>query len=243
MTSSIKVWSLQATLLWGLVIAGVFLGAQTIVASVYVHIASAGLSPAERQLHYDQLIRDGDLLALVTIVSGLISGLLTVFITARKAGSQWRHYLGLYAVCGRQLLKWCLGFVALLLALELVTLFLERSIAPDFMTEVYESADSKLLLFVAVVVAASAFEEVFFRGFLLEGLRHSALGSAGGVIVTAALWSVVHVQYDVFGMASIFCIGLLLGMAKVKTGSIWLPIVLHAMNNALAFFVLVYLSR
>lgn len=242
MTSPNNTWSLRATLLWGLLVAAVFLASQAVVAGLYVQFASAGLSLAEKELLRDQLVNDGDLLALATIISGLISGLLTLAIVALRGGRQWRAQLGFCAPRAWELLTWCLYFIAFLLALEWLTHIMDRPVTPDFMNEVYASADSKLLLFVAVVVVASVFEEVFFRGFLLEGLRGSRVGSAGGVLLTAALWSVVHIQYDLFGIASIFLIGLMLGIARLRTASLWTPIVLHALNNALAFFAMAYLS-
>jgi CAAX protease family protein len=82
-----------------------------------------------------------------------------------------------------------------------------------------------------LIIAAPLFEEAFFRGFLLKGLESSFMGPIGAVVVTAGLWALIHVQYDAFGMATIFCLGLLLGTARVFTGSLLVPLGLHAFTN------------
>lgn len=243
MTASESIWSLRATLLWGLLIAGVFIGMQALVASIYVHLATDGLPLAEKQLRYDELVTDGDLLGWATVVSGVVGALLTIAAVSLKPGSDVRAYLGLNMGAAGQWLKWFLWFLGLLVVLELLAVIAEDAGSLDFMEGVYQSADSKLLLFIAVVVVASVCEELFFRGFLLEGLRHTFLGAGGSVVLTALLWSVVHVQYNAFGMASIFLIGIFLGLVRLRSGSTILAMVLHALNNAVAFFVLAHLSR
>lgn len=226
---------LRATILWALLIAVAFIGIQTLVANLYIHIASQQPSGVQAE----ELIRDGDLLAVVTVVSGLVGALLTLLAAAFTVGkTHLRDHLGLRSPTPIQTLKWCFAFLALLMVLEALTRFMQRPTVPDVMLEVYDSADSKLLLFVAVVGVASLFEELFFRGFLLEGLRQTVLGAAGSVLLTALLWSVVHVQYDVLDMGSIFLIGVFLGTARLRTGSTPLAMILHGLNNGLAFFVL-----
>jgi membrane protease YdiL (CAAX protease family) len=44
----------------------------------------------------------------------------------------------------------------------------------------------------------------------------------------------MHLQYDWFFFGEIFCIGLLLGYLRYRTGSIWLTIFVHGLNNLLA---------
>jgi hypothetical protein len=90
------------------------------------------------------------------------------------------------------------------------------------------------LLWVAVALAAPLFEELFFRGFLFRGLCGSALGAAGAIVVTAALWALIHVQYDGYEIASIFAFGLVLGIARHRSGSTWTPIGMHALLNFIA---------
>lgn len=66
-------------------------------------------------------------------------------------------------------------FLALIL-IELTTVMLNKDVIPPFMEEVYNTTEAMWLLWLAIVVAAPIFEEVFFRGFLLSGLNKSFLG-------------------------------------------------------------------
>ena len=41
-------------------------------------------------------------------------------------------------------------------------------------------------------------------------------------------------QYNVYELAQIFVLGMVLGLARMRTQSLFTPIVMHAANNALA---------
>jgi len=84
-------------------------------------------------------------------------------------------------------------------------------------------------------------EEVFFRGYLLSGLlqwgkpKFSATASFNArfaIIVSSAVFAVFHmlVQQSVFGLLTFFP-GLLLGVLFVKTRSLLIPVVFHAVAN------------
>jgi membrane protease YdiL (CAAX protease family) len=134
-----------------------------------------------------------------------------------------------------------LGATLLFVALsDSITLALGRPIVPEVMVKVYQSADSPLLLILAMVILAPLTEELFFRGFLFEGLLASRLGPIGAVLLTSAAWSVVHAQYDLYGIATIFADGLLLGVIRWKTGSTLLTMVLHGLANLIAALEIEY---
>jgi uncharacterized protein len=105
---------------------------------------------------------------------------------------------------------------------------------PEFMREAYATAEPLWLFWIALVVAAPLFEEVFFRGFLFSGLESSALGPAGAIVVTGAVWAAIHFQYDAFDMTLILCLGLVLGVARLSTRSLLVPFVMHATMNLVA---------
>jgi membrane protease YdiL (CAAX protease family) len=109
-----------------------------------------------------------------------------------------------------------------------------RAIVPDFVAQAYATASFLPLLWIALVVAAPAFEEVFFRGFLFQGLQHSRVGPVGAVIITSIIFGIIHFQYDAYGMATASAIGLLLGTARLKTASIYPAVVMHSMINFIA---------
>ena len=126
------------------------------------------------------------------------------------------------------------GFAAFLLALDAITLLLGRPVVPEVMAQAYSSADPRWLFWIALVVAAPLFEEVFFRGFVYRGLAGSPLGPVGAIVLTAALWAGIHMQYDAYGMFSIFGMGLVLGWARWRANSVILTCLLHAFANIYA---------
>lgn len=86
-------------------------------------------------------------------------------------------------------------------------------------------------LLIGAAIGAPIAEELLFRGFLFGVLRQTRLRLTGTMIVTAALWSALHMQYSLYGLLAIFCIGLYLGWLREKTGSLIPPMVCHAVYN------------
>jgi hypothetical protein len=95
------------------------------------------------------------------------------------------------------------------------------------------------LFWIGVIIFAPAFEEVFFRGFLFEGFRYSRIGVVGAIVLTSLIWAALHMQYDPFEMFLVFLMGLLLGILRYKTGSLWSPLLMHSLNNLAATIELV----
>ncbi len=77
-------------------------------------------------------------------------------------------------------------------------------------------------------------EELIFRGFIIPGLSSSFLGPIGAILISSAAWAAIHLQYDLYGIVSIFLIGIMLGIARVKSNSVLLPIGLHSVINIVA---------
>jgi len=76
-------------------------------------------------------------------------------------------------------------------------------------------------------------EEIIFRGFLFRGFV-SRLGMIPAVIITSAIWSLLHVQYEWLYLAQIFVLGLVFGLLRQRSGSTILTIILHAIINGVA---------
>ena len=79
-----------------------------------------------------------------------------------------------------------------------------------------------------------AFEEAFFRGFLFVGLQRSRIGAVGTVIFTSLVWASLHLQYNISGMATIVMLGLVLGVVRFRTRSLWSTILFHSLWNFMA---------
>ena len=44
----------------------------------------------------------------------------------------------------------------------------------------------------------------------------------------------IHLQYDVYQIGTIFFIGILLGVARIRSGSLYVPLAMHTLINLLA---------
>jgi membrane protease YdiL (CAAX protease family) len=85
-----------------------------------------------------------------------------------------------------------------------------------------------------VVIFAPLFEEIFFRGFVFVGLKQTRLGAVGTIALTSLTWALLHIQYDIYGMATILILGIAFGIIRFKTGSLWSTLFLHFIWNTLA---------
>jgi membrane protease YdiL (CAAX protease family) len=90
-------------------------------------------------------------------------------------------------------------------------------------------------LLIAGALVAPFCEEVFFRGFLLPGIARS-MPIWIAVVVSSLLFGVAHA--DLGSLAPLIAIGLLLGVVRWKTRSLWPCILLHTLNNAAALLAL-----
>lgn len=85
---------------------------------------------------------------------------------------------------------------------------------------------------VVVILIAPVVEEFFFRGFVYASFRNR-LGVWPGALLSGLLFGAIHLK-PVY-LAPLAILGTVLALLYEKTGSIWPCILLHAMNNALAF--------
>ncbi len=101
-----------------------------------------------------------------------------------------------------------------------------------------ETAALALAGYISVTcLLAPVTEEVFFRGLLFPMLR-SRFGVALGVIVSGALFSLVHaLGSPPEALIVLFVLGAGLSLLYLRTGSLLPCIGLHALNNAIAFAV------
>jgi membrane protease YdiL (CAAX protease family) len=227
-------WKFWGTVLWGLLILGVFLGLQAAIVFWVLASTPGPLSESEFVTRYVSTAQSGYVFSLATIVTAVVGCLLIAGVIKLKKHSVLGDYLALSAVPRSVMLRWLVLLAGLIVVADVVTVHIGRPIVPEFMSEVYASAQPVWTLWVALLVAAPLFEETFFRGFLFRGFESSFLGAAGTVLLTAGLWALLHVQYDAFGISLVFTLGLLLGIARARTGSLWLPLALHSAANLVA---------
>lgn len=86
------------------------------------------------------------------------------------------------------------------------------------------------LLMIAVIPALG--EELLFRGVIQKQLMHSTRNAHLAVIISSLIFSILHFQF--FGLVPRFLLGLFLGYFYLWSGSLWVPVLMHFINNALA---------
>jgi hypothetical protein len=77
-------------------------------------------------------------------------------------------------------------------------------------------------------------EELLFRGLIQHLISRWFRNSHVAIFGTAFLFSFIHFQF--FGFVPRFLLGLYFGYLLFWSGSLWLPIVAHLINNGLAVF-------
>lgn len=175
---------------------------------------------------------NGWLLGISTVVSSTVSTVLLGLLAKLRRGWSIQEYLSLRWVGIVEFLKWNLAMVGFILLFDGLSRFFNQS--SDFLTEVLQPPQALPLLYVAVAIAAPISEELLFRGFMFRGIQDSRLGRSGAVLIPAFLWAIIHLQYNLYFIGVIFCMGILLGIARWRTHSIYIPISMHALNNLIA---------
>ena len=220
-----------ATVGLGLAVGITYILVQVLTIIIFV-IAEYSSNP---QLDIQQLLMtlegNGSILAIAVIASAIVcSGLVFLIVKLRK-GAAIAEYLSLSPVAGKTLLILATLTAGFIIITDGLHFLLGRPVVPQSQIDAYSTCALPALLWIAIVITAPFFEEIFVRGFLLEGLRQSRIGNTWAIVLTSFAWSILHVQYGVFDLVIIFIGGVLLGIARIKTGSIWGCILIHAMNN------------
>lgn len=182
----------------------------------------------------DELIHHGDLVAEQAVWSGL-AGLLfilgTVYLWKR---ARMADFLGLRAPRLRHVGLWLGMFILLGLLIEGLS-YLSPAFDTDFMERVIATNSDRMLLLLGVGLLAPLFEEFLLRGLLLGSLRHITEEHAA-VALSAGVFTLMHLQYSWTVMLLILPMGVVLGYARTRSGSIWVPVLLHVANNTVSVF-------
>ncbi len=109
----------------------------------------------------------------------------------------------------------------------------EKELQAAHLTEIFLKTDSigglSINLFIVALIPAIG-EELLFRGVLLRLLKEMTKSIHLAVIISALLFSAIHLQF--YGFLPRFLLGLILGYSFVFTRNLWVPIFLHFVNNA-----------
>jgi membrane protease YdiL (CAAX protease family) len=77
-------------------------------------------------------------------------------------------------------------------------------------------------------------EEVFFRGFILRGLR-SKTGHWPAILLSSGVFAVFHIDPGLY--VPTFLLGVAFAWVSLKTRSLWPTIMTHSLQNTLSLLL------
>ncbi len=219
-------------LLGGLFVAGLFL---SLLSSVF------GLASGGRTAIY-----------IGTVLQSLVAFILPAYLTVRMGGDEvWSYFklegdtgmgqkaaLGVSAfivsyVCVSFLNQWNQSIVLpeSLRAIENWMRSLEDSAMQTTHLLLSGGSTVNLILNLVIIAAFAALsEEIFFRGALQQFLQEKYRNGHAAVWISSLIFSVIHFQF--YGFFPRLVLGALLGYLFLYTRNLWIPILVHFINNA-----------
>ncbi|HEY2136805.1 MAG TPA: CPBP family intramembrane glutamic endopeptidase [Xanthobacteraceae bacterium] len=237
-------WLFWGTTLWAIAIlltAGLVLMVCSLAGLLWLH--------ADPRLSHEELnaiLYSHWRLFAAILAAAAASGLAVLSLAVRLSRLGAREYLGLILPRGVDVKIGLAGLALLYASFALATHLIGQPREPSPFAGQYQSSSSfgaLAAMALELVVLAPASEELFFRGFLLRGWSVARLGPAGAIVLTAAIWTASHGQYAPIALAYLFCVGLLLGWLRQRSGSTLLTIFLHAINNAAGLSAIAFYDR
>jgi membrane protease YdiL (CAAX protease family) len=92
-------------------------------------------------------------------------------------------------------------------------------------------ADLVLSLLIVGVLTGLG-EELFFRGALMRLIQTRPMSAHAAVWITAVVFSAIHMQFG--GFIPRMLLGAYLGYLLLWSGSVWLPVLVHMVNNSIS---------
>lgn len=217
--------------LYGLVI----LGSQMVVAVLVLSVASVYMGIGDMDMEGSIEERMAELMPqMIDLVMGIVlplSFLLAVFILLRRrklhpTALQWRSSFFKLLPIGLLML---FGFNYIVGELMTYLPNYEQMLA-DYKT-MFEGINMQYLLIGGVFVGPIC-EEIIFRGIIQEGFIHTYDGPRA-LLYSAIIFGVIHLMP--LQVINAFLAGILLGWIYWKTRSLWIVMILHILNNYVAF--------
>jgi uncharacterized protein len=160
----------------------------------------------------------------VALIAGALAG-------SRRYRLDPREDLGLQAPSVKDTLLFSTAFLALMVLAEWMYAGAGGT-QSDWRAKYGREALALRVVFASVIYPVA--EEFFFRGFLLGLIRRHA-GSLGAIFATAVLFTALHGLGGAWlGALQIFVDGVFFAVARLRSGSLLLPVIFHVVGNTFA---------
>ena len=183
---------------------------------------------------------------IVYILNGIttvISVSVIVYIFSRKLKTNLAlqiQHVGFIKIC-----KYTVIGMGLSIIMGIVVQIINEGLAvfgwnmstPDFSLQT--DYNYNLILLISTCIIAPIFEELLFRGLILQTLRR--YGNVFAIIVTSLLFALMH--GNIPQAVPVFFLSVVICFAVIKTGSLWTGIAIHFLNNALSVSISGFLNN
>lgn len=161
---------------------------------------------------------------------GIVLGTVAiVFLVCRIKRLPIRETLGLYIPNIKTCLLWIGLYIPILILIDLAY----YRFGKDFPVWEYMGYIT-VIRYLKIAVLGPIAEEVVFRGIMFNRISVARPGPIWAVIFTAIIFMGAHYSYSPLDMALVLIDGLYFGWVRYKTGSIFIPIILHMLANSIA---------
>ena len=178
----------------------------------------------------------GDIEALqLALMVGELLIPVPIILWARRMKSPLRNFFRFHPVSRESVVTAIpIGIGMVILVDELDRIFQRLIPLPggfDQLGEVLRIHDlwSGVILIGVIVIFGPLVEELIFRGFFQRVLEFRLKDVTRAALISALVFALVH--FNPWWIVQIYLIGVLLGYMAWRTNSIWIPVILHAMNN------------
>lgn len=221
-----KKWGFWGTIIWATIIFAVRAGNNLLT----IQLKYGGIS---KEI-INKVINDSNLIFLLFFVNLVIVVAALCGVIKLKKNSDIKEYLAINRISPGQILFWS-AVAFLFIAAEYFKPYLlgiTQTVQYQFYINMYHSTSQPWLFFFTLAIIVPFIEELMFRGFLFSGFSSSFLRPAGAIIVTALIWAGLHGFSG--GLSHMFYLiipGLVLGIARYKTNSLFTPLMMHSLVN------------
>ena len=172
----------------------------------------------------------------VLVLHGMLLGCLLAYMALMRGFNLVETFglkrLGPLKAIGIPLVSIIPVMILVLLVARLSSMLFPDGGAQQAVEEFMQTSDSgvQIRIALAAVLIAPIWEETLFRGFIYPVVKKYTEPIFAAVF-SGLVFSIVH--FHVPGLLPLWALGILLALAYEWTGSLWVPIILHALFNGI----------
>ena len=195
-----------------------------------VIVLSSGIDP--KTLDINSPLMQGTI-KVATLLAPICGALFSILVLRWVVGKDWPRRIGLRMPNLEHVVLVLIAFPAFEVVVSLIEPIIVRKLPGIFnMDELMKTLNSWpwWLSVTAIAIGPGISEELWCRGFLGWGLS-ARYGFPTGVVLTSFLFGLIHIHPQQAIVAML--LGSLLHLIYLCTRSLWVPILLHFLHNAL----------